>query len=224
MLMQTGKFIVVDGGEGCGKTTMVKRYLAEFGGTATTDANNILTTREPGGAPYAEQIRTLILGDSGKNADDATLFSLFWAARADHMHTTIAPALAAGKTVISDRFDCTTYAYQIFAKKQTQLEELFWATREAVLRDAENKPRIPDMYIFFDVDPRVGKMRKQQGNVDWNHLDLRAIEFYDRVREGHKVFAVEIAKRSPQTTVNFIDAGQSQDEVYAAFVKLLQNV
>jgi dTMP kinase len=112
MKTKKGKFIVLDSGEGAGKTLQLKRAEEFFG-------DKILVTREPGGSKYAEQIRELILHSIyASQADAKTLFALFWAARADHLDKTIRPALLAGKTVLTDRFDSSTYAYQIIAQGQ----------------------------------------------------------------------------------------------------------
>src|SRR5579864_4280814 len=107
-VMEKGKFIVLEGGEGAGKSTQL-RVIKEILG------DDIVITREPGGSPYAEEIRNVILKSTNAGQADAkTHFALFWAARADHMKNTVLPALNAGKHVISDRFDSSTFAYQIY--------------------------------------------------------------------------------------------------------------
>jgi dTMP kinase len=199
-----GIFIVVDGGEGSGKSTLMK--------AAATAFPKAVLTREPGGTPYAEEIRNLILGDSAKEADDNTLFSLFWAARAEHMKTKIKPALTKGKLVISDRFDCTTYAYQIAGRKQYQLENLFFDVREHFLGTFT-----PDLYIFLDLDPKVGMDRKRKGNAEWNHLDKRKIDFYKNVRKGYKKLATKVP-------AVFIDASRRLEDVQDEFIKIVKNV
>ncbi|MDP2650293.1 MAG: dTMP kinase, partial [bacterium] len=97
-----GTFIVIDGGEGSGTTTVAKAVVEHFGWGA-------VYTREPGGSPYAEKIRDLVLSDEAKHSDAETQFALFWAARRDHLKHSVIPALADGKIVISDRFDSSTY-------------------------------------------------------------------------------------------------------------------
>lgn len=201
--MKKGIFIVIDGGEGSGKSTMLKEIRSLL--------PEILFTREPGGNVFAEEIRSLILGDSAKDADEKTLFNLFWASRSEHVEKTIRPVLQKGQAVISDRFDSTTFAYQIVGKGRRELEPLFWELRRVILKD-----NTPDLYIFFDIDPAIGKERKRKGNADWNHLDLREESFYDNVRNG---FA-EFSKHVPSA---YIDASQSKEVVLREFVKTVQS-
>ncbi|MCX6717094.1 MAG: dTMP kinase, partial [Candidatus Taylorbacteria bacterium] len=147
--MKKGLFIVVDSGEGAGKTSQLNRAKEVFG-------DSLVLTREPCGSPYAEEIRNIILkSPNAGQADANTLFALFWAARADHMKNTIIPALEAGKTVISDRFDSSTFAYQIIAQEAKELKDFFWQMRDFYLGDLK-----PDIYIYFDIDPVIGLARK----------------------------------------------------------------
>jgi dTMP kinase len=203
--MARGRFIVVDGCEGAGKTTQLKKLREKF-----PDA---VFTREPGGSPYAEAIREVILyNEHAKAADDATLLCLFCAARLDHMRSTILPALEAGKDVITDRFDSTTYAYQLHAKENQALEPLFMQLREEFTREAK-----PDLYILLDIDPRIGLARKQDqsaaGAERLNHMDEREIEFHQAAREGFKKFTAKVG--APLT---IIDASAPIDEVYENLV------
>ena len=105
--MSKGKFIVIDGIGGCGKTTHAKLLRARM-------EKDTVLTHEPGGTPIAEKIRKLLLHGLIPTADVATEFFLFWTARAEHMREKIIPALRAGRNVISDRFDSSTFAFQIF--------------------------------------------------------------------------------------------------------------
>src|SRR5262245_37073469 len=103
--MKKGLFIVIDGLGGSGKSTqmeLLKRRLPKA-----------LFTKEPGGAPRAEKIRSILKEGDGTAPDPMTDFFLFWAARAEHMARLIKPALSKGRTVFSDRFDSSTFAMQI---------------------------------------------------------------------------------------------------------------
>jgi dTMP kinase len=103
-----GRFITLEGGEGAGKSTQarfIRDWLVERG-------RDVVLTREPGGSPLAEAIRSLVLGDWAEGVTPATEALLMFAARAAHWHTTIAPALDAGKDVVCDRFVDSSYAYQ----------------------------------------------------------------------------------------------------------------
>jgi len=202
--MKKGLFIVVDSGEGSGKTTQLNNARDFFG-----DA--LVLTREPGGSPYAEMIRKVILDFAAKQADAKTLFGLFWAARADHLKNTIRPALEAGKIVISDRFDSSTYAYQIIAQGARELEDFFWQIRDFYLGDFK-----PDLYVYFDLDPRIGLARKaQQGGEELNHFEARKVEFHDMLRDGFKKFLTKV----PNAVT--IDASQSKEKVWEDFKKVL---
>src|SRR5688572_896426 len=106
--MAGGKFITFEGGEGSGKSTQAQR-LAAFIRTAGVE---VVLTREPGGTPFAEQVRNLILSSTTARHGATAEALLFFAARADHVETLIRPALDAGKWVICDRFTDSTRVYQ----------------------------------------------------------------------------------------------------------------
>lgn len=180
--MKIGKFFVLEGGEGSGKSTQIKKVQEYFG-------ERVLITREPGGSPYAEEIRSLILhSPHAKQADAKTHFALFWAARADHMKNIILPTLARGQNVVCDRFDSSTYAYQIFAQGATELKEFFWDMRRFYLGDT-----VPSRYIFLNVEPRIGLLRKKkQEESELNHFDERDIAFHAKMREGLLNFFTQV--------------------------------
>ena len=203
--MKKGLFIVVDSGEGAGKTTQLNNVKELLG-------DSLVLTREPGGSDYAEEIRNLILkSPNAGQADAKTLFALFWAARADHLKNTIKPALDAGKTVISDRFDSSTFAYQIIAQGATELKDFFWQMRDFYLGDLK-----PDLYVYFDIDPVVGLARKnQQGGEELNHFEARKIDFHNAIRMGYKEFITLV----PNAVT--IDASQSKEKVWQDFKNIL---
>lgn len=186
--MKKGKFFVLEGGEGSGKSSQIKKMREHFG-------ERLLVTREPGGSSYAEEIRALILNSkSAKQADAKTHFALFWAARADHMKNTILPALARGQCVLCDRFDSSTYAYQVFAQEAGELKRFFWDMRKFYLGK-----NVPARYFFLDVEPKVGLARKRtQKGETLNHFDERDIAFHTRMRRG----LLHFFKQVPQTIIN----------------------
>ena len=102
-----GRFVTLEGGEGAGKTTQIRR-LAE---ALRADGQDVLVTREPGGSPGAEEIRGLIVSGEPGRWDPVTEALLLYAARRDHLERTIRPALAAGRWVLCDRFADSTMAY-----------------------------------------------------------------------------------------------------------------
>lgn len=176
-----GLFIVIEGGEGAGSTTVAQKVVEALGWSA-------VYTREPGGSPYAEKIRELVLSDHAKHSDAETQFALFWAARRDHVQKTIKPAIESGKIVICDRFDSSTYAYQIVAQDKKQLEPLFWSMREHMLGEV-----IPDVYLLLDVPPKLGLTRaKARGADTLNHFDKRKVEFHEKVNKGLRDFVKKV--------------------------------
>ncbi|OHA24717.1 MAG: dTMP kinase [Candidatus Taylorbacteria bacterium RIFCSPHIGHO2_02_FULL_44_36] len=204
--MKRGKFIVVDGGEGSGKTAILK-WFAE-----TSFGKKFLLTYEPGGTEFADKIRTLVLSKEAKESGAETQFGLMWAARADHLQHKILPALARGKNVICDRFDSSTYAYQICAQGARNLKDLFWQTREIYLREAA-----PDFYIFFDVKPEIGLARVALRRVKKTHFDERKLAFHKRVHSGF----LEFSKNVPH---KIIDANQNIDKVRNDFLKIISDL
>ncbi len=200
-----GFFVVIDGGDGAGTTSVSKALVERLGW-------NALYTHEPGGSPYAEKIRDLILSDEAKLSDSETQFMLFWAARRDHLVNTIAPAIDKGKIVICDRFDSSTYAYQIVAQNNPELEQLFWSIREFVVKDAE-----PDLYILLDVPAEVGMRRARQRDEELNHFDKMKIEFHEKVNKGLREFIGEKI-----TNGHIIDARASFDDVVESTLSVIE--
>lgn len=196
MAKQKGTFIVLDGGEGSGKTTVAKEIVKQFGWGA-------VYTHEPGGSSYAEKIRDLVLSDEAKSSDAETQFALFWAARRDHLKHVVTPALADGKIVICDRFDSSTYAYQIVAQGNIQLLDLFWKIREHFLKNIE-----PNKYILLDVSPEVGLARVKNRGDKMTHFDKRKLDFHKKVNKGLKEFITTQIKDG-----EVVDAEQSLEKV-----------
>ncbi|MBI2120456.1 MAG: dTMP kinase [Parcubacteria group bacterium] len=194
-----GKFIVIDGLDGCGKGTqmkMLEEKLAMLG--------NVIFTREPGGTPYAEEIRSLILGDLAKDLSALTQFFLFLAARNDHMEKRVIPALCAGTHVISDRGDSSTWAFQIYGGESMSLRERFLETRKWVLGEHE-----PDLYIVLDLKPEIAFERtRNDTSREKTHFDNQLIEYHARVRAGF----LEFSKFFP---VRIVEASRSKEEIHA---------
>jgi dTMP kinase len=203
--MKKGLFIVLDSGEGGGKGTQLDLLKGKFG-------DRVIITREPGGSPYAEEIRHIIKhSPHAKQADSRTLFSLFWAARADHLKNTIVPALKDGKIVISDRFDSSTFAYQIIGEQNIELEGLFWQLRQLFVGEYT-----PDLYVYLDIRPEIGLSRKDsQGGSERGHFEEREFAFHRRIRRGYRQFF----KHVPHVV---IDAEQTIERVQADLLLALQ--
>lgn len=204
--MKRGKFIVVDGGEGAGKTAVLK-WFAEM-----SLGKKFLITHEPGGTPFADKIRELALSKEAALAGAGTQFGLMWAARMDHLQHKILPVLEKGVDVICDRFDSATYAYQIRAQDAGHLGKLFWQTREAFLGDAK-----PDLYIFFDVELTEGLWRVMNRKEKKTHFDERKLDFHKKVHSGF----LEFFKKVPH---KIIDANQNLDGVKKEFLKIISSL
>ncbi|MDB5266849.1 MAG: dTMP kinase [Parcubacteria group bacterium] len=172
-----GKFIVVCGTEGSGKTTAVKRLMS------SDLKDSFVDSREPGGSKGGEDIRKFIFANPDLHTE--ARFHLFWAARKDHWNTLILPALKSGKHVICDRFDCCTYAFQCYGEEHVHLQNIFRTIREDMFPSwkVEWRPQ----YIHFDLPPLVGLGRKI-ADGDRNFFDDEQLAFHERVRRGYEEF------------------------------------
>ncbi len=205
-----GKFVVIEGGEGSGKTTVSKWLVKRL----SDDGHRVHWTREPGGSPLAEKIRALILSDDARHADAETFFALFLAARRDHLKQTIIPHLEAGAHVISDRFMSSTWAYQLVAQEQSQLRDLFWQMHTHYLDGLEPH------YVFLDVSPEIGLSRAARRIEAMTHFDERDLAFHTKVREGfHEFFSM-----IPREDVTFVDANQSIEKVQGRLHAIVRRI
>jgi len=162
-------FIVVEGPEGAGKSTLVRWLGAELGA---------LTVREPGGTPIAEAARKLALKSRHDRAFGAELF-LFLAARADLVERVIRPALADGKVVLADRFGLSTLAYQVAGRGLPR------ADVEAALRVATGGLS-PDLTLVLDVPVALGRERQQAAGKVRDRIEREDDAFHGRVREAYR--------------------------------------
>lgn len=164
--MKAGRFITFEGTEGAGKSTLIR----EVARLLSDREIPFILTREPGGSPLAEKIRTMILSES---MGPWTEVFLYEAARADHMASTIAPALREGRWVLCDRFSDSTLAYQ------GQARGLPWKSLKQLNQLATGK-RAPDLTVWLDLDPAVGLARAS----DRNRFEEEGLQFQKRVRSG----------------------------------------
>ena len=199
-------FITFEGGEGVGKSTQVKRLLANLA-DASIEA---VRTREPGGTPKAEAVRSFILQGRSESWGPGSEAVLFAAARLNHVNELIAPNLAAGKWVISDRFHDSTRAYQGLTGG---VDDKLIAALEALALDGH----APDLTIVLDMDPEVAFRRVAQRAVEdglaltGDRFEKEDIEWHKRLRESF----LAIARANPDRCV-VISAEQSEDALEAA--------
>lgn len=198
--MTRGRFITLEGGEGAGKSTQIRR-LAERLAQAGIEA---VTTREPGGSPGAEAIRGLLVNGPADRWSATSETLLMYAARQDHVERTIAPALARGAWVVCDRFADSTRAYQGGAGGAAP--ELIAALEQAVLARAQ-----PDLTLILDLPPETGLARAGARGGGEARFEAKGLAFHHRLREAYLAIA-----RAEPGRCKVIDASQGVDAVAEA--------
>lgn len=198
-----GKFITIEGSEGVGKSTniaFIKQALIEKG-------IDLIVTREPGGTPLAEEIRTLLLDKRDEAMDETAELLLVFAARAQHLNTVILPSLNAGQWVLCDRFTDSTYAYQGGGRgmdKQTIL----------LLENLLQKELQPDLTLYLDIDVETGLARANK-RAELDRFESETLDFFERVRTA---YCERVAAGDHYVT---IDAGQPLSQVQENIAKVL---
>ncbi len=191
-----GRFLVVDGVDGCGKTTQAKRLVARL----DRAGKRPLHLREPGSTPLGEAIRTWLLADDAELSPGVEAL-LVTAARRHMLERVVEPALAEGRDVVCERFHPSTFAYQGVAGglgAERVLELLHaWAGRPA-----------PDLVLLLDVDAELAARRRGSPS---DGIEARGIEFQERVALGYALYA----QRAPQGLVR-VDGRGSEDAVEEA--------
>ena len=195
--MTPGRFITLEGGEGAGKTTQGALLAAALCARGIP----VLRTREPGGAARSEALRGFILAHGGW--DPLAEMALHVAARREHWAGLVVPALAAGITVISDRFHDSTWAYQVAG--QGAPAAAFHALHAALLPDA-----VPSLTVLLDIPPGAGLARAR----DPNRYEAMGEGFHARVRAGF----LARAEAEPARFLR-LDATQPREAVAAAILE-----
>lgn len=195
--MTRGAFLVLEGPEGGGKSTQAERLARRL----EAAGHEVVRTREPGGTPVAQRVREVLL-DPGLEVEPLAEFLLYAAARAQHVHELIRPALARGAMVVCDRFTASSVAYQGYGRG---LELGF-------VRDLNARATgglRPDLTVLFDLDPQRGLERAGvRGALD--RLERADPGFHARVREG---FQAEAARAGDWLV---LDAERREAELEAA--------
>jgi len=200
----TGSFIVMDGVEGCGKSTQIK-LLAE---ALRAENYEVTVTHEPGGTPVSERVRELLLDPQYPEMTSLTEVMLFCASRAQHCEQVIRPALQAGRMVVCDRFASATCAYQGYAGS------LGLELVDSVNRIATGGLE-PDLLFVLDLDPAVGLRRKfGDDEASGDRIEEKSLGFHRQVREGF----LEYARLRPERSV-VIDADANADDIHAAIIQ-----
>ena len=207
--MTAGKFITFEGGEGSGKSNQA-RLLGE---ALEARGRAVVLTREPGGSPFAERVREVLLDPATPPHASISEALLFYAARADHLARTIRPALAAGRWVVCDRFSDSTRVYQGHAGALGP--GLIEALERMIVA-----PTRPDLTVVIDVPANEGLARAQArrkacapvlaGGATADVYEGRDIAFHERLREGF----LAIAEAEPQRCI-VVDGRLAEAEVAA---------
>ena len=202
-----GRFITVEGTEGVGKSTNMA-FIEEW---LTKSGKELIITREPGGTELGEKLRSVLLDAKEQSMCDDTELLLMFAARAQHLHEVILPALEAGKWVLCDRFTDSTYAYQgggrgIDISRIAQLEQ--WVQGD----------RRPDMTIILDLAIDIGLERAGKRSAP-DRFELEKHDFFNKVRDTY----LSRAAANPER-YSIIDASPSITDVQQSIKVVLENM
>jgi dTMP kinase len=217
--VRPGLFLSLEGVDGAGKSGHIQALSEAFSKAGRT----VLVTREPGGTPLAEQLRNMILTEA---MDPLTEALLCFAARRDHIQTVIAPALAAGKVVICDRFTDSTFAYQGGGRgfdlaTLSALEAMVQGA--AMLRAAHREPRTglrggllePDLTLLFYLAPAIAAERLAGARAP-DKFERQPVDFFDSVNAGY------LARfREEPSRFAILDASMSPEEVWQGLEAIL---
>ena len=199
----SGLFITFEGIDGAGKSTHIDALAQAF-----ADSGRVVTrTREPGGTPLAEKLRTMVLNDA---MDPMTEALLVFAGRRDHLQTTILPALARGEVVLCDRFSDAAFAYQGGGRG------FDWN----VLRTLEDWVQAgvqPHVTVWFDLPPATAAARLASARVP-DKFESQSLAFFDKVAAGY-------ARRRDEDPQRFlqVQADQPREQVWADVLAGFQN-
>ncbi|MFH2040366.1 MAG: dTMP kinase [Chloroflexota bacterium] len=202
------RFITLEGPEGSGKTS----HMGPLSKWLESEGWQVLCTREPGGTPISEQIRTVIHDLKNREMHPHTETLLYQAARAQIVEQVIRPQLVLGGIVLCDRYADSTLAYQGYGHRQN-LDEV-----RALINYATAGLQ-PDLTVLLDVDVEIGLQRSSQRRShggEWNRLDAYELEFHQRVRQGY----LELAKADPERWV-VVDASVSWQKVQSALRQVI---
>lgn len=202
-----GRFLSVEGVEGVGKTTNIT-FISEW---LAKQKIPFIHTREPGGTPLAEEIRSLLLNPRDEDVNTTAELLMMFAARAQHIEKVIKPALASGTWVLCDRFTDATYAYQGGGRRMgfDRIQQL-----EQFVQGAFR----PDAVILLDLPVEVGLARAaKRGALD--RFEQEAEGFFHRVRNAY----LDRAKLSP-SRYWLVDAEKSLEDVQEQIATVLQKI
>ena len=205
-----GIFITIEGPDGSGKTTALQQVVPRL----QQEMNRkVVATREPGGSPIAEKIRSLILDPSHTDMDSRTEALLYAASRRQHLVEKVLPVLESGDVIFCDRFVDSSIAYQGYARGigEEGIREINQFATEGIE---------PDVTLYIDVPAEVG-IQRIHANLDereYNRLDQEKLAFHEKVRAGY----LQLAKANPERIV-VVDGTMSREEVAESCYQIIKN-
>ena len=201
------KFITFEGGEGSGKSTVMKDVATRL----EKEGYKLVLTREPGGTPIAEEIRNVILDKANTKMDPRTEALLYAASRRQHLVEKIWPALERGEIVLCDRYLDSSLAYQGGARG-LGVDEVLSINMFAT------EGEYPDLTLLFDLEPEEGLKRIEKNKErEVNRLDLEKLEFHKKVRDNFHALAKKYSTR-----YIIIDASKPLNEVEDEVYKIIK--
>lgn len=202
-----GKFIVIEGLEGAGKSTAIQVVVDTL---HQSGIEPITRTREPGGTVLAEKLRALVKEEHpGEALQDITELLLVYAARVQLVENVIKPALAKGNWVVGDRHDMSSQAYQGGGRQIAS--STMQSLKQTALGDFK-----PDLTLYLDIDPKLG-LERARGRGELDRIEKMDISFFERARQRY----LELA--NSDTSVVLIDAAQSMEQVAIDIQQALQH-
>ena len=205
-----GIFITIEWPDGSGKTTALQQVVPRL----QQEMNRkVVATREPGGSPIAEKIRSLILDPSHTDMDSRTEALLYAASRRQHLIEKVLPVLESGDVIFCDRFVDSSIAYQGYARGigEEGIREINQFATEGLE---------PDVTLYIDVPAEVG-IQRIHANLDereYNRLDQEKLDFHEKVRAGYQ----QLAKANPERIV-VVDGTMSREEVAESCYQIIKN-
>ncbi|GAD88305.1 thymidylate kinase [Vibrio halioticoli NBRC 102217] len=204
--MKQGKFIVVEGLEGAGKSTAISKIMSQL---AASGIQDIVSTREPGGTPLAEKMRALVKEEhESEQLQDITELLLIYGARVQLVETVIKPALSQGHWVVGDRHDLSSQAYQGGGRQISA--DTMQSLKQISLGEFK-----PDLTLYMDIEPSLG-LERARGRGELDRIEKMDISFFERARARY----LELA--ASDDTIIVINAGQDIEQVASDIESALQ--
>ena len=198
-------FVSIEGIDGSGKTTQTGFLVSEL----EKRGLNVLRTKEPDGGWLGTEIRSILVKDRSSPLSSHEEMLLVFAARYNHVHHVIRPALEVGDWVVTDRFVDSTFAFQVFGTEVSELA--FEAIRTEIVGET-----VPDFTFILDIDPETALARRKDRIIEIEYDPAEVTRNFERIRGG----LLEVAKREPERC-HVINAAASPDEVAAIIVEIL---